>query len=327
MSLGKKVDKIILDALAEGSPSDFLSPLRYYFLAGGKRMRAALAILSCLSAGGRLHDALRPAAAVEMIHNYSLVMDDLIDRGRVRRGKPTLRVVVGDSTSLLVAMYYREVLDDILQDSFRDSRVRRIAVQAMKDIIDGERLDLLFEQAGRDEPYLQSKRIKEPSFHQYLDMIGKKTAALFRAAAEVGGEAAGGNSAIVSALGRFGWNSGLAFQIMDDVLDICGGKTGKEGAKDIVEHKLGNAVILVALRYMTPRRRTDLLNILRNENVSQVVARRAQVLIAQTPAEVECREVARSYLRNANKHLADLRESGHKRSLEILSNLIVSRKF
>lgn len=325
--LGRKVDRIIFDALTKGSSSNFLFPLKYPFTAGGKRMRAALVIISCLSAGGRIQDSLRPAAAIEMIHNYSLVMDDLIDRGRVRRGKPTLRIKVGDSTSLLVAMYYREVLDEILQTSVIGSNIRRIAVEAMKDIIDGERLDLLFEQAGREEPYLESKRIRNPSFRQYLDMIGKKTASLFKAAAEVGGEASGGSPAIVRNLGGFGWNSGLAFQIMDDVLDICGIGTGKEEAKDIMEHKLGNATILVALRYMTPRRRTELLSILRTERVSRVLARRARMLVTQTPAEVECREIAKTYLRNAKEHLVGLKESRHRRSLELLSELIVSRKF
>ena len=324
--LGRKVDHIILGALTKGSSPGFLSSLKYPFMAGGKRMRAALVIVSCLSAGGRLQDSLRPAAAIEMIHNYSLVMDDLIDRGRVRRGKPTLRVKAGDSTSLLVAMYYREVLDGILQMSVRRSNVRRIAVEAMMDIIDGERLDLLFEQAGREEPYLESKRIKNPSFSQYLTMIGKKTASLFKAAAEVGGEAARGSSAIVRNLAGFGWNSGLAFQIMDDVLDICGIGTGKEEAKDIVEHKLGNAAVLVALRYMTPRQRTEFLNILRTERVSRVLAQRARLLVTQTPAEAECREIAKAYLRNAKEHLAGLRESKHRRSLELLSDLIVSRK-
>ncbi len=326
-AIGRKVDPIILDALARGSPSEFLPLLKYHFLAGGKRMRAALVILSCMSVGGSIRAALRPASAIEMVHNYSLVMDDLIDRGIVRRGRPTLRVVAGDSTSLLVAMYYREVLDDLLQTNLGGPEIRRTAVQAMKDIIDGERLDLLFEQAGRDEPYLISRRLRHANFGQYLTMIGKKTAALFKAAAEIGGEAAGAKAVFVRHLGEFGWNSGLAFQIMDDVLDICRNKTGKEKAKDVVEHKLGNAAILVALRYMSPRRKAEFLGILRARRVTRGLAERARWLVAGTPAEVECRGIAKTYLQRAKEHLAFVEEPEHRRSLELLAELVVAREY
>ena len=326
LNVGRKVDPIIFEAIGRETTSDFRGLLKYYFDAGGKRMRAALVILSCASAGGRIEDALRPAAVVEMIHNYSLVMDDLIDRGRVRRGRPTLRMVAGDSASLLVAMYYREVLDEILQASLLGSKIRQIAIRAMKEIIDGERFDLLFEQAGRNEPYLVSHRYTKPSFSRYLNMIGKKTAALFKAAAEIGGELAGVAGGTVQNLGEFGWNLGLGFQIMDDVLDICGRETGKERAKDVVEHKLGNAVILVALRYMT-RGRAELLAILKSKKVSSAMARRAQALIATTPAETECRGIATTYLETAKQHLRVLKQSEYKRALELLSDLVVSRQF
>lgn len=326
LNVGRKVDPIIFEAIGHETTSDFRGLLKYYFDAGGKRMRAALVILSCASAGGRIEDALRPAAVVEMIHNYSLVMDDLIDRGRVRRGRPTLRMVAGDSASLLVAMYYREVLDEILQASLLGSKIRQIAIRAMKEIIDGERFDLLFEQAGRNEPYLVSHRYTKPSFSRYLNMIGKKTAALFKAAAEIGGELAGVAGGTVQNLGEFGWNLGLGFQIMDDVLDICGRETGKERAKDVVEHKLGNAVILVALRYMT-RGRAELLAILKSKKVSSAMARRAQALIATTPAETECRGIATTYLETAKQHLRVLKQSEYKRALELLSDLVVSRQF
>src|SRR2546430_4219752 len=170
-----------------------------------------------------------------MIHNYSLVMDDLIDRGEVRRGRPTVRVVMGDLIALLVAMFYRELLDDLIENSPASVEIRKTAVKTMKEIIDGERLDLLLEQAGRTDPYLIKNRISDPTFKTYLDMVGKKTASLFKAAGQIGAYAANAETRIVNALGTYGWKAGLAFQVMDDVLDICGEKTGKQQAKDIIE--------------------------------------------------------------------------------------------
>src|SRR5689334_10721827 len=114
--LGTRVDPIIIKSLRNGSAREFLPSLQYHFESGGKRMRAAMVLLSCEAAGGRAERAIKPAAVIELIHNYSLVMDDLIDRGEVRRGRPTVRVVLGDSVALLVAMFYREVLDDLISE-------------------------------------------------------------------------------------------------------------------------------------------------------------------------------------------------------------------
>ena len=82
--LSQQADPVILDALRRGAPAEFKPALSYHFEVAGKRMRAAMVVLSCAAAGGKVERAVKPAAVVEMIHNYSLVMDDLIDRGEVR---------------------------------------------------------------------------------------------------------------------------------------------------------------------------------------------------------------------------------------------------
>ena len=290
-------------------------------------MRAAMVIMACGAAGGRVEQALKPAAIVEMIHNYSLVMDDLIDRGEVRRGQPTARVKLGDSVALLAAMFYREVLDDLIQSGPASKAVRRISVTAMKEIIDGERLDLLFEQAGRLDPYLIKNRTANPEFEKYLNMIGKKTAALFKAAGEIGGSVARANKAIVKGLGTFGWKAGLAFQIMDDVLDICADDTGKERAKDVVEHKLGNAVILVAMRFLPPRKRLELARILATEKTSKTMINRAVALVKETPAERDCKQIAMSYLQAAKDQLSILPSSSYKAGLFKIADKVVARSY
>jgi geranylgeranyl diphosphate synthase, type I len=290
-------------------------------------MRAAMVLLSCEAAGGRAERAIKPAAVIELIHNYSLVMDDLIDRGEVRRGRPTVRVVLGDSVALLVAMFYREALDDLISECTATDHVRRISVRAMKEIIDGERLDLMFEQAGREDPYLIRRRISKPSFGLYLNMIGKKTAALFKAAGEVGAYAASAGPSVARALGSFGWKAGIAFQVMDDVLDICGDKTGKQQAKDIVEHKMGNAAVLVAMRFLSKRNASELRDILRTEKLSQRMVDRARSLVNSTPAETVCREIASNYLSQAKNHLSILKKSTSTSDLGRLANLVVERSF
>ena len=290
-------------------------------------MRAAMVLLCCGASGGRPERAINHAAVIEFIHNYSLVMDDLIDRGDLRRGRATVRAAFGDSVAILIAMFYREALDDLVQQCERANAVRRVAVRSMKEIIEGERLDLLLEQAGRTDPYLLKNRITKPSFDRYLDMIGKKTAALFKAAGEIGGIAAGATGHVIDGLGQFGWKAGLAFQIMDDVLDVCADQTGKQQAKDVVEHKLGNAAVLVALRFLSAAKRLELLRILRTERVSRTMVNRARLLVNETPAESDCREIAMDYLEDAKKHLGVVKASSYREELSNLADDIVSRSY
>jgi geranylgeranyl diphosphate synthase type I len=325
--LGQQADPVILDALNRGAPSEFRPTLSYHFEVAGKRMRAAMVVLSCAATGGRVERAIKPAAVVEMIHNYSLVMDDLIDRGEVRRGRPTVRVVMGDSIALLVAMFYREVLDDLIEDLPANRNVRKVGVMTMKEIIDGERLDLLLEQAGRTDPYLMKNRISNPTFKTYLDMVGKKTASLFKAAGQIGAYAANAETRIVNALGTYGWKTGLAFQVMDDVLDICGEKTGKQQAKDIIEHKLGNAAILIALRFLSRKDREEFKKIIGSERVSTQMLKKARSMVNKTPAERECREIAMKYLEDAKASLSVLKPSPFKVALSDLADQVVARSY
>src|SRR5207245_667151 len=241
--------------------------------------------------------------------------------------RPTVRAVMGDSIALLVAMFYREVLDDLIEDLPANRNVRKVAVKTMKEIIDGDRLDLLLEQAARTDPYLIKNRISNPTFKTYLDMVGKKTASLFRAAGEIGAYAAKAETRAVNALGDFGWKAGLAFQVMDDVLDICEEKTGKQQAKDIIEHKLGNAAILVALRFLSRKDREELKKIIGSEGVSKQMVTRARGLVNKTPAEKECNEIAMKYLEDAKRSLSVLKPSPFKDALSDLADQIVARSY
>ncbi len=327
IQLGRKVDPIITKALSKSSSRRFRPLLNYHFKVGGKRVRPAMAMLSCLACGGNLNDSLKPAAVVEMIHNYSLVMDDIIDHARVRHGKPTIRVHAGESIALLIAMHYREVIDDVIDECEQSAKVRRVAVNTMKEIIDGERLDLLLEQAGRKDPYLIAHRLSRPSVTFYLNMVGKKTAALFRASSELGALAARAPDRTVSSLRAYGWNAGLAFQVMDDVLDIFGNKTGKQSAKDIIEHKLGNVAVMMAMKFLPSRDCLELRRILQVERVSPRLAEKARRIIGKTPAEKASREVAQDCLEKAKVQLRTLENSESTRRLAALADEFVNRTY
>ena len=172
--IGSQIDPLIESFLVKGVSQEFQDVVLYQVKTGGKRVRPALTILSCEACGGNLEDALPVAAAIELIHEYSLIFDDIIDRGEVRRGKDTLRKKYGDVTAILAGLHYREVISDLISMSKHPLEVRKLLSQTIKDIIEGERLDILFEQAGREDPYILEHRRYNVSFEDYLKMIGLK---------------------------------------------------------------------------------------------------------------------------------------------------------
>ncbi len=326
-SLGQKVDPIIIKYLKKGTYADFVQPIVYQIEAGGKRVRSALTLLSCQAAGGTISKALLPAAIIELIHNYSLIMDDVIDRGEIRRGMPTVRAKFGDDMALLVGMFYREAIGDMVRNCGRPDKFQKLAIHAIKETIDGERLDILFEQAGRAGEYIDQYRFNRVSNDSYLNLIGKKTATLMSSACQAGAVAAKAPLKREKALADYGWSVGLTFQITDDVLDIFGEKTGKQKGKDIIEHKLGNAIIMFAFQEMEDESKEELLKIFRKPLVDNDIVKRAIELIEETKAKERAYDSARKFAEEGKKALLILPNSKAGRQLAELADFIVDRLY
>ncbi|MEM2921860.1 MAG: polyprenyl synthetase family protein [Candidatus Bathyarchaeia archaeon] len=327
LNVGRRVDPIIRRHLFEGADPSFRPVLQHQIASGGKRVRAAMAIISCQASGGRVLDALYPAAAIELTHNYSLILDDIIDRGDIRRGLPTVRAEYSEAIALLAAMFYREALDRIIEKSRSPTEVRRTVRSAIKELIEGERLDILFEQAGRPGPYIEKLRFRSATIEDYLNMIRRKTAALIKAACEVGAIAAGSPPRITKALKLYGEKVGLAFQVIDDYLDIFGEETGKVRGKDLMEHKLGNAVILYALEELTDLRRDELLNLLKKEKLSGEDLDKGMGLISQTGAKERAYKLGQRLIHEGIAALRPLKETRAKKGLIALAEFIGERLY
>ncbi len=181
---------------------------RHILSAGGKRVRPRL-VLAGLR-GGRWHEpeqAAPVAAAVELVHTASVVHDDINDHGIVRRGRPSINAIWGRTFALLTGDFlFTKVYE--LMAPHKDLNI--ILADATVALVEGETL--------------QASAVKENNFTRevYNRIIALKTAALFRAAGELGGRLAGGSPEQVEAVANFGYSIGLAFQIVDDVLDLTG---------------------------------------------------------------------------------------------------------
>jgi geranylgeranyl diphosphate synthase type I len=200
----------------------------------GKRLRPVLCLLSCEAVGGAVEHALPAAAAVELIHNFSLVHDDIEDRSAVRRHRPTVWKLWGQPQAINVGDgMYAAAYVELGQLVERGVSVER-AMHAMRTLsetclalTEGQYLDMAFEQ----QP--------EVELESYLRMIRGKSAALIACATELGALLGGAEPAIVTAYREFGLDLGMAFQVMDDILGVWGAEdeTGKSTSSDILSHK------------------------------------------------------------------------------------------
>lgn len=205
---------------ADREPQSLHHAMRHSVLAGGKRIRPLLTIAAGLACGAQASDVLGAACAVEMIHTYSLIHDDLpaFDNGDLRRGQPTCHVLFGDAIAILAGDALQALaFETLLRDANRatDSRgwiaaTERVAAAAGSlGMCGGQTLDL----------EATSGSISLPSLRR---LHAAKTGALLTAAVVCGGLTAGANSAECAALERYGESIGLAFQIVDDLLDVEG---------------------------------------------------------------------------------------------------------
>lgn len=251
--LGKSVEILMYKFLLKGIHSDFKDLVRWQTETGGKRLRPALTLVFSQAFGAQQEDmkALAAAAGIELIHTYSLILDDIIDRGDLRRGKSTVRAKYGDEFAILSAIIHREAVYEAAKATGEHfNETISLYSDTIRHLTEGERLDILFEQKEeRKHEYFQKNRYNLVTLKDYQRMIAGKTASLIAAACKLGAIIGGASLEEQICAERFGWATGVAFQIADDYLDIfaISKEFGKQVYKDIVERKLGNFVIVQAL--------------------------------------------------------------------------------
>ena len=196
---------------------ELLEAMQYSLLAGGKRLRAALVLEFCRVSGGNYEKALPFAAAIEMIHAYSLIHDDLpcMDNDDFRRGKPTNHKVYGEAMAILAG-------DGLLTDAFRIAATADLPAPDVVEVIQilSECAGSLGMVGGQVLDIQSEKRILNEQ--EVLDIQSRKTGALIRAACAMGAIAGGASEAQFDAACQYAVGLGLAFQIRDDMLDVIG---------------------------------------------------------------------------------------------------------
>jgi len=227
--INERLAELLPEHPASADPLRLRQAMREAVLNGGKRLRPCLAIAACQAVGGELADALAPACAVELVHCYSLVHDDLpaMDNDDLRRGQPTCHKRFGETAAILAGDALLTLAFAVIAGEAASGRRASERSQALlgasfelaqasgvEGMVGGQALDMAIQDASAAAGAEQA-----PSFAVLEQCHRDKTAALFAAAATIGGLAGGGSRDQVEALRRYGAELGLAFQHADDLRD------------------------------------------------------------------------------------------------------------
>lgn len=306
----EKVEDLMLHDLESENP-ELTEMCQYVISSGGKRLRPALCIMSYGAVGGK--DMMKPVkvgAAFEIIHSATLVHDDINDQGEIRRGRKTLHkeytvskaIIAGD---YMFAMGFRLLAAEAPQ-------IVDYIVDASASMGAGEFVQKDFEHAS------------SVTEDDYIEIITGKTAKLFEASSKSGAAVANADGAMLEALGNFSHYIGLAFQIVDDTLDVTGdpNNTGKAVGTDLIE---GKPTLPVIYAMQDPDKGPRLIELFEKADVTTDDVAEALELIRSTDSVDRCLSKAREYVDEAVGYMDSVPDSIYKDALLDLASYIVRR--
>jgi len=278
------IDKELSNVLDRKFPTPLYKPIEYALSTGGKRLRPIIVLLSCESISRNYKNAIYGAIAVEIMHNFTLVHDDIMDNDYLRRGKPTVfrkynlntAILTGDG---LMSLSYK-VLSAI--EHKRLPEIFALFSDTILTICEGQAMDEEFE--------LKDKVLVT----EYIDMSYRKTAVLFSTCCQIGGIIGNADDDTLFALREFGKEIGLAFQIQDDLLDIVSDESliGKDLGSDIKKGKKSYPLILLENK-MNKKEKKFYQNLKNKKNIkNEDIARIIKIMNTYNIIEITRKEVS-----------------------------------
>lgn len=313
-----QVNEELKKYLAPREPKELYDAVKHLLDAGGKRLRPIMAILSAQSVGGDSSEILPYAAAVEMVHTFTLIHDDIMDKSPLRRGADTVHTKYGLETAILAgdtlqAMAFEtltrlNVAPELLKDIVREFG------GLVKEICEGQQLDLRFEKL---------KRVDELT---YFHMIERKTATLYEIGMKHGALIAGGDIVHAKKLAEAGRLIGLAFQIWDDVLDITGdaSKLGKPVKADLFGSKK-TLVTVFSMDRLDPLDRRKLMDWLAKKDKTEPDIQEVLKLFEKSGGVKAAQEKARNFASHAKSALANLPATNARNLISDIADFAVTR--
>jgi len=301
-----------------GEPRDLYSASSYLIKHGGKRLRPYMVMKSCELLGGNVKHALPAAAAIEMVHNFTLIHDDIMDNDEVRHGVPTVHMKFGMPVGILAGdLLFSKAFETISQSYARVPKevslllVSTLAI-ACRDVCEGQAFDISM---------ATSKTI--PAERDYIKMIEKKTSSLFVASCAMGAIAANTTQSDVRKLSIFGKNLGIAFQIVDDLIGVIGDPkvTKKPVGNDLREGKK-SLPILLAIKMADGKEKKTILGAFGNPSVSKLELKKAVDTITSLGIEKVIRQKASYHSNTAKKSISKYNTPARNELLSLLDFVV-----
>jgi octaprenyl-diphosphate synthase len=286
---------------------------QYLQSSGGKRLRPSLLLLSAKLAGRAGPTAIQMGAVVEMIHAATLVHDDVIDAAQTRRGRPSTNIKWGNHTCVLAGDWlYMQAFQLALRE--RNFQILDLLIGLTQMMVEGELLQL--EHIGRIDM----------SEADCMELVDRKTACLFSVCARLGALSGGAGVSVQEPLGEYAWNLGMAFQLVDDVLDFTSREKtlGKPVGGDLREGKV-TLPLVYALECATPEERRLVEAILAQRNYDEPPFPRILGLLEKYRGIERVRERAQAFTDKARRIISEFPDSPYQRALLAVTELVTER--
>lgn len=324
----RQISKIIEERLADlnlpEQPSLLYDPVRYTLSLTGKRVRPYLTLIGAGLCEADTDEALPAAISIELLHNFTLLHDDIMDCAEKRRGEPSVYKKWDSNTAILSgdAMYakaFKQLQYYGESDSYTKEQYKTILdifLDSAERVCEGQAFDLMFE----DEP--------DVSIEAYLKMIEGKTAALISGALTMGGAVAGATENTLNELRFIGRKAGVAFQIQDDLLDAIADpdKFGKKRGGDIIEGKK-TYLTLLALERCNNDQKKKLINILADPHCGSEGVDHIIRLYKQLNVLGDTKKAVQYHYQEALEHLDQFDNTKYKNEIISFFNRLISREF
>ena len=314
---GKKINSYLKSCL-DGKPDILYKAGAHLIVNGGKRLRPFLVMKSCQMLGGSPSDALPAAAAIEMVHNFTLVHDDIMDNDEMRHGVPTVHTKFGIPLAILAGdVLFSKAFEMVSIERVRDSKISSGLVaklaKACVEVCEGQVLDIKMAEAK-----------KIPTESDYITMVEKKTSALFEVSCAMGAICAN-KPHDVENLASFGKNLGVSFQITDDYIGVLGDPkiTKKPVGNDLREGKK-SLPILLAMKKADPKSKKIILGVFGNSKATKSDITKAVNVLRELQIETQVRKTALDYAQKAKNSLASYSGPAKLEMIDLL-DFVVTR--
>jgi geranylgeranyl diphosphate synthase, type I len=313
-----QVEQELKKYLVPREPKELYDATRHLFDAGGKRLRPILSLLAAQAVAGDSSEVLPYAAAVEMVHVFSLIHDDIMDKADTRRNVPSVHAKFGQDSAILAGDLLQAMAFETITRLNAPPEVTREIVRdvagLIREICEGQQYDLRFESL---------KRVDELT---YFHMVERKTATLYELAMKHGALIAKGDVVHAKKLAEAGRLIGLAFQVWDDVLDIVGdpAKTGKPLHEDLFSGKK-TLVTVFAMDRLDPLDRRKLIDLLAKKPKEDADVKAILALFDKAGAVKLAKDKAKAFTSHAKSALASLPPTNARNLISEIAEFAITR--